>query len=333
MELEKESGPVFRSLSTHCIIFGMKPSENKKSLTLLKLAITIGLFIILFQFIDVDAFWQTVIGANVWLLIPLIAFWPIAIGLSALKWKWILGAYGVPISFKKAFSLYWIGGFFNNFLPTSFGGDLYKYLSLGGEQGEKKSAIASSMILERGLGGITQIGVAGLVAILFLPDIWKEPILGIGLSMLTVLAIGAGIVLFSKRKITISRTFKLRHANTLRDWLNTFFSFPNRRILVASLGVSIAFVALMSLNTFIVFHAFHSPVPFDLLLFAVPFVGVVSQIPISINALGLREGLGVYIFSLFAISPEITLSVYLVNRVMSVASSSTGGIGFALMKK
>ena len=56
-------------------------------------------------------------------------------GLSALagaqQWAWILRAAGITAPAREIRRLYFIGLFFNNFLPANIGGDAYKIIDLG----------------------------------------------------------------------------------------------------------------------------------------------------------------------------------------------------------
>ena len=50
----------------------------------------------------------------------------IGLAISAYRWQLLLSAQAVEAPFWGLFSSYLIGGFFNNFLPTRVGGDVYR---------------------------------------------------------------------------------------------------------------------------------------------------------------------------------------------------------------
>jgi uncharacterized membrane protein YbhN (UPF0104 family) len=60
------------------------------------------------------------------------------------------GRYGTP-SFRQLLYLYFVGFFFNNFIPSGFGGDVVKVLSLRQEHGRGVEAL-SSVIMDRLIG-------------------------------------------------------------------------------------------------------------------------------------------------------------------------------------
>jgi glycosyltransferase 2 family protein len=63
-----------------------------------------------------------------------------------------------------------------------------------------------------------------------------------------------------------------------------------KRSLVISLLLSVMFHLLTAVSTFFSFLALGVPVPFLAVILLLPLIGLASQIPISVNGLGLREG-------------------------------------------
>ena len=46
--------------------------------------------------------------------------------LGNVQWMLLLRLQDIHLSFRKALSFYFVGAFFNNFLPTRFGGDIVR---------------------------------------------------------------------------------------------------------------------------------------------------------------------------------------------------------------
>src|SRR5687768_12118101 len=100
---------------------------------ILKILVSVTLLYIIFMNLDIEAFKKTIQGANL-SYYPLIAFLIIANYVSSsFRWKILLGVFdGIEkIPLMTFIKLYFIGAFFNNFLPTSVGGDFYKAFRLG----------------------------------------------------------------------------------------------------------------------------------------------------------------------------------------------------------
>ena len=109
-------------------------------------------------------------------------------------------------------------------------------------------------------------------------------------------------------------------------------SFDDRKVLIISIITSTLFLLLGVIAHYLAFKAFSTDVSFVLLLFLVPLLSVAGLVPFTINSFGVREGIGIYLFSLFAIAPEVALSVILVLRVLLLACSATGGLRYLALK-
>jgi uncharacterized protein (TIRG00374 family) len=75
--------------------------------------------------------------------------------LSAYRWYLLLKPLGIETSFPRIVSLYYLGMYFNFFLPSAIGGDVFKVYYLNKETG-RLSASTASVFLDRdvGMGGL-----------------------------------------------------------------------------------------------------------------------------------------------------------------------------------
>ena len=96
--------------------------------TALRIVISVGLIIYLIfsQFKDFKTISSTLRGINVTLI--LLSFSTIIYGIwiTAFRWQTLLKTQGIRLSVLSLASSTLIGVFFNNFLPTSIGGDVYR---------------------------------------------------------------------------------------------------------------------------------------------------------------------------------------------------------------
>ena len=64
---------------------------------------------------------------------------------------------------------------------------------------------------------------------------------------------------------------------------------------------------------------------------SVDIFSILSKImPFTINALGIKEGLTIYLFGLAGVNKELSLSVSLVGRFLTILLSLPGGILFLI---
>src|SRR5260221_14501919 len=70
----------------------------------------------------------------------------------SLRWRWLLKAVGAQVPFRHVVYLYFIGSFFNTFLPTGFGGDVVRVLEIG--PGATSDQAAGTALVDRLTGFI-----------------------------------------------------------------------------------------------------------------------------------------------------------------------------------
>ena len=142
----------------------MKDSELTKSRTfkslqlLLKIAVTIGCLWYVFTKIDFKEVWAGLIKANwLWLLVALVIY----------NMSKLIGAKRLNIYFKSIninlpewqnVKLYWLGMFYNLFLPGAITGDAYKVILLSKRHGISYKKTATAVLLDR-FSGLLSLGL------------------------------------------------------------------------------------------------------------------------------------------------------------------------------
>ena len=138
-----------------------KQKIKKRIFTLLRIAISVGILFFLFKtqfknFVDVvSAFRES--GVNYWFIaLSLVIYW-VGIYLVVLRWKTLL--YTQKISASQPFLLgsYLVGCFFNNFLPTSIGGDIYRIYDSSKLKNSSAMKAGSIMLMDRFIGVMSMV--------------------------------------------------------------------------------------------------------------------------------------------------------------------------------
>jgi uncharacterized protein (TIRG00374 family) len=121
--------------------------RNRGLNILLKLAVSASLLYILFGSIDLEVFLGVVTTLNPLIFVFLALYFAATQSLSAYRWSIVLKK-DVVLPYPKLLSIYFIGMFFNNFLPTVVGGDVikgyYLYRVIG-----KGDVSAASILMDR----------------------------------------------------------------------------------------------------------------------------------------------------------------------------------------
>jgi uncharacterized protein (TIRG00374 family) len=123
----------------------------------------------------------------------------------------------------------------------------------------------------------------------------------------------------------------------LREIYNGINYFKNHRMLILLLlldsiviqllRISSHYVAALSLN---VNEQFNISIWYFFIF--IPIIFIVSLLPISIGGLGVRESMGIVLFSYVGISSNLAFSIEFISYLIGVFSSIPGGIAFAIRK-
>lgn len=308
--------------------------ENKKlHIFLFKITSAVLLFYLIFHFIDLSEIVKNIKHINLFLLIVPVVIFFLSIFLSVLKWKKILIFFGINESIKNLWDNYLIGSFYNNFLPSSIGGDGYKFLILS-KKFCNKSHIASSIILERGFGYVSIIVLYLIVSIIFFNQTMQNNILSIifyGVIVIVILLITAFYINLNHKHFDLFR--KLRIVDKLFNFFDIIKSVvKSKEIIIYAFVNSLIYNIISSFSLWVIFISIGYNINFDIVLFVSLIVRASAILPLSFNNLGATEGLYVFLFSLFGIATSASLLVVLIGRIISIICSALGG-ALLLIKK
>lgn len=296
-----------------------------------KVAIIAFVFYLIFRAVDLSRLAETLAGVKLAPCVATCLLYPVALLTSAWRLGWILRGYQLPTRLRRTFDLVWIAGFFNNLLPTSIGGDVYRALSLNREFPKKPAQVVSSIILDRGFGLLAMLILATVTSPLYLHAVL--PARNVALTLQAVCAaisVAALWLLLSGHRMRVA--YRSRHdlVNKLVNGLNVLIAYPDKRMAAFGLVASFVFALLAVLSNYFLFLAFGHEISFTLLMFVIPVVSLAGIIPLSINALGITEGVGMYLLVHLGVEAEVALSVLLTGRILQVLCSATGGIPLLL---
>jgi uncharacterized membrane protein YbhN (UPF0104 family) len=307
--------------------------ERRLILLLLRLAITAALIVAIARLVDVPRLFDTLKQVQLTICLAVCLLYPIGLLFSAWKLKWILEGYGMALGLGRSLDLNWTAGFVSNVLPTNIGGDVYRAVCLNRLFRDHSAKVLSSIVLDRGLGLLAMLVLVSVAGPLYVQSVLDSRPLAVGAPALCgVLAASAMWILFSRRSNAFWSRPKNRAGSWLFDRITLLLAFPDKRRIAYSLAASFGFTLLAILANYLLFLAFGAHISFGILLFVIPVVNLVGLVPISINGLGVTEGLGMYLFARLGIEPELALSVLLLARVLQFLCSSTGGVRLLLSR-
>ncbi|MFA6356801.1 MAG: lysylphosphatidylglycerol synthase transmembrane domain-containing protein [Candidatus Omnitrophota bacterium] len=258
-----------------------------------------------------------------------------AIIIVSLRLKVILAVQGLRLTVMESVYLTFIGNFFNNFLPTSIGGDIVKaYYAT--KKSDRKVESFSAVFFDRFFGFLS-IGLLAFLGLIFMYGRIEDPKLIWGCSIFA----GAVLVIFvlflnkSLAKAVFSglldRPF-FRKGSLPRKLYNALDAYRAHPPVVAKvIGMSLFAQIVSVVSLFFIIRSLSQEVTFLNLLLITPLVSVASMMP-SINGLGVREGAFVVFLSEF-ISKGSSMAVSILFLALVLLTGLIGGILYLFSSK
>jgi glycosyltransferase 2 family protein len=251
--------------------------------------------------------------------------WCVAFGLylitqvaSALRWQVLARALGFQQPLPHFIRLYFIGMFFNLFLPTSVGGDVARAWYLNARSGRGLTA-AVSVFVDRvsGLLLLLALAVAGsLASSIDLPGWIPACVWG------AAACAALGIVTLPLLSRMLDRFDRLQR---LVEGIRHFAHRP--RLVLETSVLSLLVQGANVIVLWILGIAIAAPVPLGYYWILVPMISLLTLLPISLNGMGIREGGMVLFLAPLGISPAVAMSMaFLWFSIFTAASVVGAGI-------
>lgn len=253
--------------------------------------------------------------------------------LSAFKWSKCLEVHELHYSFRFLLKILCIGFFFNNFLPTSIGGDVYRILKTLPENGSKSRAV-SALLIERIFGFIILLllGLIGCALVIFHSDskVIKLYLL-IGLSAIPFLIILSLFHFFGISKYLLEKISKFKKLRVIFDNLN--YLVKNKKKLANIILLSLIFQLLAITGFFAIFKTIGVNVNFSDCAVIAAISGIAAVLPISINGIGVVEGSFAYAATQVNIALDQAITAAFMSRFLILLFSLICGIIYLFESK
>ncbi len=254
--------------------------------------------------------------------------------LASYKWQLLTRAQELTISFRQAWATYFVGLFFNSFLPSGFGGDAVRAYRVARQEGDGMDAILSvGFDRAHSLWAILLIATPASLhsaAMLKLP--WE--IGAMFTVLITVSSCLALTFLFSVTRSWIevgSSHLPFELGRAVSKLMRPFQKLgANWRLIAWSSLVAITFQGLGYVVQFLLFASLRVPISFSVLVTVVSLATIVSVLPISINGIGVREGAYVMALSATGVDSSAAITLSVLSLAMLISNSLIGGIVFVL---
>lgn len=266
----------------------------------LKFAVSGGALYIVFRNIDWELTRTILFSSKVGWLILATLFFIASKVVSAYRLTIFFKAIGLVLNQKYNLRLYWIGMFYNLFLPGGIGGDGFKVYLLNKRFKTKVKPLIQASLLDR---------VAGLAALLFLAGIAYFFINSSGLPAWIYYANSAALFfLIPVYSYSINRFFNVFHSSF---WLTNLYSLGVQWLQILS-----AYFILLALGVSDLYLEYQ-------VLFLIS--SVVAVFPFTIGGIGTRELTFILGYTYVGIDENIAVAFSLLFFLITAFVSFFGG--------
>ncbi|MRJ02119.1 MAG: flippase-like domain-containing protein [Epsilonproteobacteria bacterium] len=265
----------------------------------LKLSLSLLLLVWVFREIDFQEL-LSLIGrcSPFWLLLAFLAF-NLSQIVSAIRFNYYLKGIGSQLSLPLAIKLYYVGMFYNLFLPGGIGGDGYKiYLIKRYRKGGVKELLQIAL-LDR---------LSGLVALLFLGSLlFLFSDYSRSFPLLRPLALAGGVAIYPVA-LSLHRRLFPQLSRYLRE--------------ITLLALAVQLLQLLAASALI--EALPHPPPLVETLTLFLLSSIVAVLPLTIGGIGAREATFLYGFKLIGYDPAVGVAFSFLFFLLTALSSALG---------
>ncbi len=245
---------------------------------------------------------------------------------AAFRWRYLarmLALYGTVFEFIVYF---FVGVFTNLFVPGLVGGDAARALYLGRRKGHVGRA-AATVAADRMVGLLALFWFAAACAALFGRTILPRAI------MIPILAVGLAAMLAYVAMPMVLRAIDLMPArfSKLSAMLAPYLGQP--AALLPAIALSLILHSSQVVCQYLLALGIGMKVPFWFFLVSVPATNFFATMPITLNGLGVREGLYIYLFSLVGVPKADAVALGLLWFTSAILSGCLCGVAAFMIAK
>ncbi len=241
----------------------------------------------------------------------------ISLGIGALRFRGLLLGAGLDVDLGTLFRAYLVASFFNLVLPGAMLGDVYRFWDARRDTGAG-GRVLGVIVLERVLS-LAALGSVALAVAPAVPSIEGDRALVVGLVLaggaFVFFAVAVLLPPVNRMLVAISRRLSLlspRVAEAGERGLDAVAGLADQPgVVVRAFGWSLLNQGLPVVALVMLAVPLDALVPWYWFAVIVPFVTLVSLLPVTIGGTGVRELLYVSLFGAVGMRPEAALALSL----------------------
>ena len=313
--------------------------QKKTLFLLLKISLSVALILWITQDVALDSVFAVITESSGSLLILAFSLFFVGYVIAAFRWRTLIRVQDgdAPIFFLVR--SFMVALFFNNFLPSTVGGDVVRMYD-SWRLGNSKTDAVTVVLVDRFLGVIVLFCFA-LLALVFDETVAGEvPFIT---AWVTAGLAGMGIATWLFLKIPVSTMQRLSFAKNgvmarvggiLEKVHRSFQAYRQApSAILRALGLSVLLQVNVVVHFILVARAVGIDVPVESMFLIIPVAVFIMMVPISINAIGVREAVFVFLFSLYGVQSVEALAFAWIAYSFTLLQGVLGGLVFALRRE
>ncbi len=299
---------------------------NKRRWGVVRLLVSLGLLAFVLWTIGLERIGRNLLQAEPGPLLLAFGLFFGGVVVRAARWRALLVALDIWVSFGRLVYLYFVGSFFNVFLPTGLGGDVVRVLELS--QDTRGTAAVGTVFVDR-MTGLLVLFVLALLALPFSGELTPlEVRLTVGLLSIGGLIAG-GLILQG------------RWLRRFGSWLPGPLSLSGQGVVARAyaavtacgwravgqaLVISLIFNVLLVLVNYLAAYAVGMRLALPYFMLFVPLLSITLMLPVSVGGLGVRESVAVVLFTQAGVDEAVAAAASLAVYAISTAIGLFGGL-------
>lgn len=309
---------------------------------MLKSAVSCVLLGYLLYTAELSVIWEALKQASpLWILISF-SLHVIGFLLTVYRWQMLLAVRGTNLSIWYLLRSLAIGIFFNNFLPSTVGGDVYRAYDTAEYVGSKTESM-TIVVVER-LTGMFALGLFGVFALFLgfsyfgrIPIIWLA-LGGLGMAFVIFIAaanhrVARNVKAFFEHPQRIKNAFLQKIQAKLQQIYDALQVYKrNRRVMLIAFLLALLLQVNVIVHYYFIAYALDLPIPLLYFFLIIPVVTVVLMVPVFINGIGGREAAYILLLGQFGVSQSEAIAFSWIAFGMILVQGIIGGIIYAIRK-
>lgn len=252
--------------------------------------------------------------------------------LMALKWRLLVQSSGLTITPTAAVINTYMGNFAGQFLPAGLGGDIVRIFMLR-KLRMPTVEVTSSIAIER-IFGLLALVVTAILSVFtgrllrtHVPPRLEWTVLSIFLFVMLLILLSFMPWWKHIPKWALRFTERFSVLNKINRLVECYQKYSQRKnILTIFFFLSVVEVVVVTVIFYLGCKALYIDISLVQLLTFIPIVLIIQRIPISINGIGIQEGLLGYYLVLFGESLENAILLSIIFRLLEIITFAPGGL-------